>query len=254
MSKQTQGTMLMVGALAGTVGFVAFVALMVVGDYNFSPALFLAAFVAIAVAVVLVLGFHRKPSDRSLALQTRAPAPNVAAPTATSSSHSGHGGHPGHSGHATETVTPSQMKSESPSSDTGRSAAEMAPAPDASTAAAVIDTPEATGSSSEAQMHRVAPGEEKKPETLDAPREGGADDLKRIKGIGPKLEELCHSMGFYHYDQIAAWTPAEVAWVDDHLEGFKGRVSRDAWVSQAKVLASGEETEFSRRVGDGGVH
>ena len=68
-----------------------------------------------------------------------------------------------------------------------------------------------------------------------------------IKGIGPKLEQLCNSLGFYHFDQIAAWTASEIAWVDENLEGFKGRVTRDEWVSQAKVLASGGETEFSSR-------
>lgn len=78
-----------------------------------------------------------------------------------------------------------------------------------------------------------------KPQGLAAARGGKADDLKVIKGIGPKLEELCHTLGYYHYDQIAAWTPAEIAWVDDNLEGFKGRVSRDEWVAQAKVLAAG---------------
>ena len=40
--------------------------------------------------------------------------------------------------------------------------------------------------------------------------------------MGPVLEDLLHSLGFYHFDQLAAWTPAEVAWVDDNLEGFKG--------------------------------
>ena len=86
-----------------------------------------------------------------------------------------------------------------------------------------------------------------RPQALDAPRGGKADDLKKIKGIGPKLEELCHSLGFYHFDQIAAWTEDEVAWVDQNLEGFKGRVTRDDWMSQAKVLAEGGETEFSSR-------
>ncbi|MFN3938638.1 MAG: NADH:ubiquinone oxidoreductase [Gemmobacter sp.] len=90
-----------------------------------------------------------------------------------------------------------------------------------------------------------------RPAALAAPRAGGPDDLKRIKGIGPKLEELCHSLGFYHFDQIAAWTPAEVAWVDENLEGFKGRVTRDDWVAQAKVLAAGGETEFSAGRGEG---
>ena len=93
-----------------------------------------------------------------------------------------------------------------------------------------------------------------RPATLSAPRDGGADDLKRIKGIGPNLEKLCNDMGFYHFDQIAAWTADEVAWVNANLQGFKGRVSRDEWVAQAKLLASGAETEFSKRVDKGGVY
>ncbi len=65
---------------------------------------------------------------------------------------------------------------------------------------------------------------------------------------------MCHALGFYHFDQIAQWTAAEIAWVDDNLEGFKGRVTRDNWVAQAKVLAAGGETEFSKRVEKGGVY
>ena len=92
-----------------------------------------------------------------------------------------------------------------------------------------------------------------KPATLSAPRATGADDLTRIKGVGPKLAALLHSMGFYHFDQIAGWTAAEVAWVDENLEGFKGRVTRDDWVAQAAVLAEGGETEFSNRAKKDGV-
>ncbi len=77
------------------------------------------------------------------------------------------------------------------------------------------------------------------PATLSVARGGTPDDLKQIKGVGPKLEELLQSMGFYHFDQIAAWSEDEVAWVDENLTGFKGRVSRDDWVSQAKTLAAG---------------
>ena len=93
-----------------------------------------------------------------------------------------------------------------------------------------------------------------KPATLDKPRAGGADDLKMIKGVGPKLEEMLHSLGFYHYDQVAAWKDAEVAWVDQNLKGFKGRATRDAWVEQAKLLAAGEETEFSKRASKDGTY
>ncbi len=93
-----------------------------------------------------------------------------------------------------------------------------------------------------------------RPEALDGPRDGKADDLKQIKGIGPKMETLCNSLGFYHFDQIAGWTPDEVAWVDANLEGFKGRVTRDTWVEQAKILAAGGETAFSKKVEKGGVY
>ena len=93
-----------------------------------------------------------------------------------------------------------------------------------------------------------------KPQMLDGPREGGADDLKQVKGIGPKLERLCHSLGVYHFYQIAGWTDQEIAWMDANLQGFKGRVSRDKWVDQAKLLAAGEQTEFSARVQDGDVY
>ncbi|MFP4239335.1 MAG: NADH-quinone oxidoreductase subunit E, partial [Rhodosalinus sp.] len=79
-----------------------------------------------------------------------------------------------------------------------------------------------------------------KPALRDAPRAGGADDLKQIKGVGPKLEQLLNRMGIYHFDQIAGWSADEVAWVDANLEGFKGRVTRDDWVAQARALASGE--------------
>ena len=97
-------------------------------------------------------------------------------------------------------------------------------------------------------------GAASKPRTMKAPRKAGADDLKFIKGVGPALEKLLHSMGFFHYDQVAKWTDAEIAWVDDNLEGFKGRVSRDNWVEQARLLADGKETEFSKRAKKGGVY
>ncbi|MCA0045261.1 NADH-quinone oxidoreductase subunit NuoE [Celeribacter litoreus] len=79
---------------------------------------------------------------------------------------------------------------------------------------------------------------EEKPVTLDAAREGGADDLKKLKGVGPKLEETLNELGFYHFDQIAAWTPEQVAWVDSRLK-FKGRIERDGWIEQAKIFAEG---------------
>lgn len=97
-------------------------------------------------------------------------------------------------------------------------------------------------------------GAGKKPRTMKAPRKAGADDLKLIKGVGPKLEAMLNEMGFFHYDQIAKWSEAEVAWADQNLVGFKGRVSRDNWVEQAGKLAAGEQTEFSNRAKKDGIY
>lgn len=76
-----------------------------------------------------------------------------------------------------------------------------------------------------------------KPVGLVAPRGGVADNLQQLEGIGPVLEKLCHGLGIYHFDQIAAFGPAEIAWMDGNLKGFKGRVSRDKWVAQARLIA-----------------
>ena len=76
------------------------------------------------------------------------------------------------------------------------------------------------------------------PGAIAQPRNGQADDLKKIKGVGPKLEALLNALGVFHYDQITAWGPDDIVWMDENLNGFKGRVSRDEWVAQAKALTT----------------
>ncbi|MGC3936612.1 hypothetical protein ACOTTU_02280 [Roseobacter sp. EG26] len=73
----------------------------------------------------------------------------------------------------------------------------------------------------------------------DAPRDGGADDLKQISGVGPKLEETLNSLGIWHFDQVAKLKKKDIEWVDARLR-FKGRIERDDWVGQAKALAKGD--------------
>ena len=85
----------------------------------------------------------------------------------------------------------------------------------------------------------TAPKAADKPKSLTKARGGKPDDLKLIKGVGPNLEALCNKLGFYHFDQIASWTEKEIAWVDENLEGFKGRVTREDWVQQARDLMNG---------------
>ncbi len=87
---------------------------------------------------------------------------------------------------------------------------------------------------------------------LDAPRNGKKDNLTRIKGIGVKIDQALNGIGIWHFDQIAAWTEENMAWADREL-AFPGRAKRDDWVGQAKLLAEGKETEFSKRVDKGEV-
>lgn len=76
-------------------------------------------------------------------------------------------------------------------------------------------------------------------------RAGGKDDLKKISGVGPTIEKKLNRMGVKSFAQIAAWSKADIEKADAKLN-FKGRIAREKWVSQAKVLARGGETAFSK--------
>ena len=78
---------------------------------------------------------------------------------------------------------------------------------------------------------------------------GAADDLLRIKGIGPKLNGVLNGLGVTRFDQIAAWTAGDVDKVDDHLASFKGRIGQEEWIPQAKLLATGQDVEWERIYG-----
>ncbi len=80
---------------------------------------------------------------------------------------------------------------------------------------------------------------------------GAADDLLLIKGVGPKLNALLNKLGITRFDQIAAWSRDDVTKVDGHMESFSGRIDREEWIPQAKLLAAGNMTEFNRLYGDG---
>ncbi len=105
----------------------------------------------------------------------------------------------------------------------------------------------------QASEAKKADAAEVQPDNLTEARDGKADDLKMLKGVGPKLEQKLNELGVYHYDQIAGWKPEHVAWVDARLK-FKGRIKRDGWIEQAGKLASGEETEFAERAKEDGTY
>ncbi len=76
-----------------------------------------------------------------------------------------------------------------------------------------------------------------------------SDDLTRLKGVGPKLAAQLGDMGIASFAQIAAWTDADIDRVDAQLGRFQGRIRRDGWVEQARLLAAGDTAGFAARFG-----
>ena len=76
------------------------------------------------------------------------------------------------------------------------------------------------------------------------------DDLTRIKGLGPKLAAILGTMNITRFEQIAAWDDAEIDRIDAKLGKFSGRIRRDNWVEQARLLADGDTGEFDSKFGN----
>jgi predicted flap endonuclease-1-like 5' DNA nuclease len=75
---------------------------------------------------------------------------------------------------------------------------------------------------------------------------GKADNLRRLIGIGPVNEKLLKAQGVTTYAQIAAWTAADIKRIEDVMN-FDGRIARERWIEQARLLAAGDEKEFARQ-------
>jgi NADH-quinone oxidoreductase subunit E len=101
----------------------------------------------------------------------------------------------------------------------------------ATTAPAAVNVAPATSEAADVLL----PEDFRQPKAMDRPAK--PSDLKAISGIGPKLEKVLNGLGIWTYAQIAAWSPQEIAWVDDYLS-FNGRIGRDDWTAQAAVLAA----------------
>lgn len=212
--------LLIVWGIASAIGFVSMAVLMMVGDWSVMQALFAAAVIFLGLGVVLSVLFL-------------SPLPGPQVPGSA-------GKNPMTGATKTATAAPKSAPASAP-----MAAAAPAPAPAPAAVAAAPSKPAPAAAKPKTAAAAPAPattagaaGPGKRPAALSAARDNRPDDLKRIKGIGPKLEKLCNSLGFFHFDQIAKWTDEEIAWVDQNLEGFKGRVVRDNWVAQAKELAN----------------
>jgi predicted flap endonuclease-1-like 5' DNA nuclease len=111
------------------------------------------------------------------------------------------------------------------------------------TNASFVPSPVAALSPAELETAVLAAGEGVQPAALAAPQGGKADDLKELTGIGPKNETWLHSVGIFHFWQIATLGVPGVAWLASNLPTFGARVYRENWVAQAVRLARGEMTD-----------
>ena len=83
----------------------------------------------------------------------------------------------------------------------------------------------------------------------EASASADADDLTRIKGLGPKLAATLRDLGITRFEQIAGWSDADIERIDAQLGRFQGRIRRDDWVEQARLLAAGDTAEFEQKFG-----
>ena len=87
------------------------------------------------------------------------------------------------------------------------------------------------------------------PAAAPAPAASAADNLQLLKGVGPKMVGLLGGLGVTRFEQIAAWTDADIARIDPQLGAFQGRIARDNIVDQASYLARGDKAGFEEKYG-----
>lgn len=131
-------------------------------------------------------------------------------------------------------------------------ASELDQDPPAEAAAAAVATPvvepKPRARKNPVAAEKAAPAPAGKPKI--APASGEPDNLRLVKGIGPKLNDLLNSLGITRFDQIAAWGAEEISEVDQYLGNFSGRVTRDSWIDQAKYLAEDDIAGFEKKYGN----
>ena len=182
-----------------------------------------------------VLDEGAAPAARNQALIDSAPAASAApspspAPTAS----------------ATPKEAPSTVPPATPMGLAGTGAAVSASVEDAQETRAeeIVDTPSSTETPAPAQPQAPAPAP-----TAASPTPDGKDDLTRLKGVGPKLATALEGLGITSLETIANWDDAQIDRVDSKLGRFQGRIRRDDWVTQARLLTDGDKAAYEASFG-----
>ena len=204
-------------------------------------AILIGLLVALIVAIILWLGWA-EPQETATApmpaVSTNSAATTAVGADAAASKTS-----------AASTAAVATMPTSTPTARAANEVAAPAPAKPAAAKAAKPAAKAAKPAAAKAAKPAAA-----KPAVLAKARAGGADDLKMIKGVGPVLEKALNASGVFHFDQVAVWKKSDAVWFDENVKGANGRVVRDEWVKQAKILAKGGTTEFASKVKKGGVY
>ena len=109
----------------------------------------------------------------------------------------------------------------------------------------------AAGSAPEGELQAaVAPAPQQAPTSAAEETPAGGDDLGRIKGVGPKLVAKLHELGVVSYAEIAGWSEEDIDRIDVQLGRFSGRIRRDNWVEQARLLESGDAAAYAAKFGN----
>ena len=108
-------------------------------------------------------------------------------------------------------------------------------------------TPEPTVATAATAFVKKAPAKKPAPKKPVQKAASSKDNLKQVKGIGPAIEKKLNASGIHTFAQIAGWSAAQQSALAEKL-AFSGRVEREEWVKQAKVLAKGSATQLSKRV------
>ncbi|WP_417267061.1 helix-hairpin-helix domain-containing protein [Celeribacter baekdonensis] len=232
MTETNSGKTLKIALISAIVGVLAFLALLGLAGYSTPASLIVGVLVALLVAILLWIGWYED----------------------TASVSSEDNGHPG------ADVTASGLMATTSIGDEPMSAA-----PEIATAHHAADTREVR-SAAAATSERAMPVADEPAEVVEEPVAevvaepvaqtvvvDVADDLKEIKGVGPKIEVQLHERGIVTFAQVAALSATEIEDLGAALKGTSA-AQLSKWAEQAKILAAGGETEFSKRVQKGDVY
>jgi predicted flap endonuclease-1-like 5' DNA nuclease len=240
MTETTSGKTLKIGLISAIIGVLAFMALLWIAGYSTAASLIVGVLVALLVAILLWIGWYEDSETEDKETEDKETMRSV------------------DNGHPEADVTTAGLMAATSVGDEPMSAA-----PEIAVEHHAADTREVR-SAAAAASERARPIEDEPAEVVEPVAEtvaevpaaaavSGADDLKEIKGVGPKIEVQLHERGIVTFAQVAALSATEIEDLGAALKGTSA-AQLSKWAEQAKILAAGGETEFSKRVQKGDVY